>query len=266
MDSHEKGDFTEAVVLSELKRRNIPVQLPFGDNQRYDLVATDGHGTMYRFQVKTGRLDDGIIRFHTKSQHTNANGNMYRYYDGEIDGFLVYTHELDALHLVYMDQFDKQITLRVDEPDQPDASINWADDYRFDDQWPARPPEVRSISSGRSPAVKPVGNLLQERSIPFIQASGELHHFRACDDTGTHYLIRACSGSDVDGLIRFPTLEPGAVDAYCVHHGDEIYLVPDAAFEESFSLRIDAAAKRDSSINWATDYRFDSQWPPDTTT
>lgn len=34
MDSHEKGDLTEAIIIAELKRRSIPVSLPFGDNER----------------------------------------------------------------------------------------------------------------------------------------------------------------------------------------------------------------------------------------
>ena len=262
MEAHEKGDFTEAAVIMELKRRSVPVLLPFGNNQRYDVVIADRSGTLNRMQVKTGRLDDGVVRFHTKSQHTNSKGNIYQYYDGEVDGFLIYVHELESLYLVFIDQFDRQISLRVAEPDQPDPTINWAEEYRFDEQWSPENPQVRSISDGRSPAVRPVGHLLQQRSIPFIQDSGGAYHFRACDETGQQHSLRACSGSFVDGLIRFPTLAPGAVDAYCVHHADDIYLVADDAFDRSISLRVDDPDKTDTSINWARNFRFDEQWPP----
>lgn len=136
MESHEKGDLTEAAVITELKRRGIPVLVPFSDNQRYDLVIEAKNGRMQRMQVKTGWISEGVIQFHTKSQHTNSQGNVYKHYDGDIDGFLVYVHELDVLYLVYQNDFNKQISLRIEAPDQPDASINWASDYTFDERWP----------------------------------------------------------------------------------------------------------------------------------
>mgnify|MGYP002738007242 FL=1 len=46
------GNVGEARVLSELISLGIPVCLPFGDNERYDLVA-DFNGRLVRIQVKT---------------------------------------------------------------------------------------------------------------------------------------------------------------------------------------------------------------------
>ena len=39
MESHGRGDATEAAVVAELKERSIPVSIPFGDNQRYDAIT-----------------------------------------------------------------------------------------------------------------------------------------------------------------------------------------------------------------------------------
>ena len=136
METHRKGDFTEATVLAELKRRSIPVSIPFGDNERYDFVVEADDGALYKAQVKTGWLSGGVVDFHGKSQHTNSRGNVYEDYNGDVDHFLVYVHELDALYLVPDDEFDWSISLRVDTPEQADASINWADDYAFDERWP----------------------------------------------------------------------------------------------------------------------------------
>jgi hypothetical protein len=136
MESQQKGDLTEAVVIAELKRRGIPVLLPFGDNQRYDLAVETPDGAVQKLQVKTGWVTDGVVEFHTRSQHTNASGHVYKDYDGDVDGFVVYVHELESAYLVYIDEFDRRISLRVEAPDQPDASINWADEYTFDEQWP----------------------------------------------------------------------------------------------------------------------------------
>ena len=151
MDAHQKGELTEAAVLAELKHHGIPVLTPFGDNQRYDMVVETPAGELLTLQIKTGRLSNGVITFHTKSQHTNAEGNVYKYYDGEIDCFVVYVHELETLYLIYIDEFDRRISLRVENPDQPDPSINWADDYEFDARWPPSAHRIRSASHGRAP-------------------------------------------------------------------------------------------------------------------
>jgi len=39
METHRKGDPTEAVVIAELMKRSIPVSVPFGDNERYNIVT-----------------------------------------------------------------------------------------------------------------------------------------------------------------------------------------------------------------------------------
>lgn len=54
--------------------------------------------------------------------------------------FLVYTPALDNLHAVSEHEFDSRIQLRVDDPEQADSSINWAEEYEFDRRWPLAPP------------------------------------------------------------------------------------------------------------------------------
>jgi len=136
MESHERGDATEAMVVAKLTERLIPVSIPFGDNQRYDAVIETPDAELLRVQIKTGRLQGGKIDFHGKSQHTNSTGNTYKKYHDDVDYFLVYTPELDSLHVVGEHEFDSRIQLRVDDPKQADSSINWADGYEFDERWP----------------------------------------------------------------------------------------------------------------------------------
>jgi hypothetical protein len=97
MESHRKGDLTEAVVIAELKRRSIPVSLPFGDNERYDVVLETPTGALLRVQIKTGWLSEGKVEFHARSQHTNSTGNTYKSYNGEIDYFIVFSHGKNAV-------------------------------------------------------------------------------------------------------------------------------------------------------------------------
>lgn len=39
MNSKDKGNIGEAIVLAEFTKRQIQVAIPFGDNARYDLIA-----------------------------------------------------------------------------------------------------------------------------------------------------------------------------------------------------------------------------------
>lgn len=54
METHRKGDLTEAVVIAELMKRSVPVSIPFGDNERYDVVAENPDGSLLKVQIKTG--------------------------------------------------------------------------------------------------------------------------------------------------------------------------------------------------------------------
>ncbi|QLG60675.1 group I intron-associated PD-(D/E)XK endonuclease [Halorarum salinum] len=103
--THEKGDHTEAVVISELKRRGVSVCAPFGDNDRYDLIAESAE-SLFRLQVKTGWLREVVVEFSGQSQHVNAAGNTYKPYEDDVDFFVVYCHELDSMYLVAEDAFD----------------------------------------------------------------------------------------------------------------------------------------------------------------
>ena len=51
MNSKDKGNIGEAIILGEFVKRNIQVSIPFGDNARYDLVA-DFNGKLNKIQVK----------------------------------------------------------------------------------------------------------------------------------------------------------------------------------------------------------------------
>ncbi|WP_135303441.1 group I intron-associated PD-(D/E)XK endonuclease [Haloarcula amylovorans] len=146
MQTHERGDATEAIVVAELKKRGIPVSIPFGDNQRYDAIVETPDANLLRVQIKTGWLNEGKINFHGKTQHTNSQGNTYQKYEDDVDYFVVYTPDLESLHVVGEHEFDSRMQLRVEAPKQSQASINWADEYRFEGRWPL---EVSGATSNR---------------------------------------------------------------------------------------------------------------------
>lgn len=97
------GQRSEAAILSELVRRGYRVLLPFGTNQRYDLVL-DLDGTFVRAQCKTGRLRNGSVEFTARSTRVNTSRVFVRSYRGEAEIFLVYCHELERIYAVPVDE------------------------------------------------------------------------------------------------------------------------------------------------------------------
>ncbi len=92
------GDISEIMVLGALVRAGYYVSVPFGENQRYDLIA-EKDCKLFRVQVKTGRLRKGAILFACYSSHAHRGGSMRRY-AGEIDFFGVYCPDVDGTYLV----------------------------------------------------------------------------------------------------------------------------------------------------------------------
>ena len=97
------GQRTEAAILSELVRRGYSVLLPFGTNQRYDLVLDLG-GRFVRAQCKTGRLRGGSIEFSPRSTRANRSGVFSRSYRGEVEIFLVHCPKLNRIYAVPVEE------------------------------------------------------------------------------------------------------------------------------------------------------------------
>lgn len=266
MDSHRKGELTEAIVIAELKRRSIPVSLPFGDNERYDIVVETPGGALLRVQVKTGWLSGGKIEFHTRSQHTNSKGNTYKPYDGDIDYFLVYCHELETLHFIREDEFEESISLRVEEPEMENRRINWATDFEFDERWPPDDTrDARPISERES--ITRVIDILEAEDVCVakpVNGSESRLILEQPNQELSRVLVK--SGWTDDGRIRYAhELISESVDylAIYVPHTDKLYFVPRSRFNSSIVLRVDEPKKQDSRINWAEEYVFPENVPWD---
>jgi hypothetical protein len=126
------GHRTEGAILSELVRRGYAVLVPFGVNQRYDLVI-DLDGEFVRAQCKTGRLIDGVVRFATQSIRSNTARTLARGYIGEADIFLVYCPGTRRIYCAPVDGAPVgQMYLRVAPTRNGQAhSVNWAEEYEL---------------------------------------------------------------------------------------------------------------------------------------
>jgi|SRR5579885_72242 len=126
----EVGEKTEAAILNHFIRKGIPVSIPWGNNQRYDLII-EIDGKLLKAQCKTGSLRKGRIIFQSSSK---AGGKSRKDYVGQIDCFLVYCEELGTFYKVDIDKAPKSsMQLRVDPLKKfgPKTTINWAKDYQI---------------------------------------------------------------------------------------------------------------------------------------
>jgi len=131
LSSVDKGDASEAVVLSKLKMLGYAVLSPWGDNQRYDLAIDIGDGEIERVQVKTARIrEDGAVIFKTSGNHTNTKGTEVKKYDkSQIDSFMVFIQETeDIIYVPISEAPETGMVLRY-EAEQNQPHINWVDDF-----------------------------------------------------------------------------------------------------------------------------------------
>src|SRR5208282_6664664 len=91
MNSKQKGDISESVVLAHLVKKGLAVAIPFGNNHRFDLLV-ELDGVFKRVQVKTGRIRSGSLEFNTTSVN-GVTGARTQYSEKEIDLFLIYCPE-----------------------------------------------------------------------------------------------------------------------------------------------------------------------------
>lgn len=137
------GDVCEAAVITALIKCGYRVSIPFGENQRYDLIA-EKDNVLYKVQVKSGRLRKGAILFPCYSIHAHRGGRMRRY-AGEIDLFGVYCRDVDCTYLIPFDDLAGYSgSLRIDPPKNgQEKKVRWAERYLLE---PGREgPRLRSI-------------------------------------------------------------------------------------------------------------------------
>ena len=132
MNTKERGETTEAIVLAELKKRGYNVAKPFGENTPYDLIVDDGKN-LKKAQVKTAWEDNGKVKFNCKSTRSNFTESSKETYEGKIDSFIVYAPCLESLFEVPIeDANETRMSLRYCETNNgQSANINWVDDYRI---------------------------------------------------------------------------------------------------------------------------------------
>lgn len=136
MNSKDKGNIGEAIVLAEFIKRHIQVSIPFGDNARYDLIA-EFNGKLNKIQVKyCGQITENNSFICPCASSTNHTTNKHlTTYDNDVDYMAFYIASIDKLLLVPIEQLvgKKTITFRLEPPKNGQkVGINLIDDYLLD--------------------------------------------------------------------------------------------------------------------------------------
>jgi hypothetical protein len=130
MNTKAKGEISEGHILAHLLKRGYVVSVPFGNNQRYDLIVDDGE-RLWRAQAKTARMHKGCLVFNCSS--TGYNGRREAYHD-QIDLFLVYSPDADKVYRIPIKEATAtEMMLRIEptKPRSPLTTIKWAANYEF---------------------------------------------------------------------------------------------------------------------------------------
>lgn len=127
------GNKAEIIVISEFIKNDIPVSLPFGDNQPYDLVIDTPLG-FKSVQVKHGLLKNGVIIADIRKRIGNKRVK-YTTYDQLVDYLAIWCEQLNTCYLLDMNECNGKtmIHLRVVEPKNNSCitTVKWASDYEF---------------------------------------------------------------------------------------------------------------------------------------
>ena len=131
MDTKSIDNIGEAKALCKFVELGIPVYLPFGDNERSDLIA-EFNGKLNRIQVKTSiKAEDGKMIFDlTSSTIHRSNGVRHKYSKEEIDYFVCYNIARDKLFLVPTTEPRSTITIRYEKPKNNQTNgIHYEEEY-----------------------------------------------------------------------------------------------------------------------------------------
>jgi hypothetical protein len=219
-----------------------------------------------------------VVDFHGRSSHTNSQGQVYKPYDGDVDYFAVYCHELEELYLIPEERVGSSMALRVDPPKRPDPKINPAEAYQFDERWPPEGTdeelEYQTWTTAKERSTSQVVAALEEVGATAYRKS---HGTGVCDvvveaETGTVRLTDR-TVSESDGRLRTSrradenSRRDGDTDYYALYwpNRERTYLVDSDAFGASLSLRVDDPAQVQHDTRFAEDYRLETVWPPDGT-
>ena len=130
MNTKQIGDISQIKVMTRLLELEYSVSVPFGDNQRYDLIFDNGK--LNRLQSKTGRIKDDAITFPTASTYAHRGGKRKDYNDA-VEFFGVYCPDNDTVYMIPIEAVKDcgaSATLRLNPPkNNQTKGVRYAKDF-----------------------------------------------------------------------------------------------------------------------------------------
>lgn len=137
MNSKRLGNIGEAKAIAAFVENQIPVYLPFGDNEKADLIA-EFNGKLNKIQVKSSeKAEDGKMIFNLVSSTVHRkNGVKHIYTSDEIDFFVCYNLERDKLFLIPIEEAPSTtIYIRYEKPkNNQTQGIKFEEEYSFNEK------------------------------------------------------------------------------------------------------------------------------------
>lgn len=138
MTTKQLGNIGEAKTLAKFVELQIPVYIPFGDNEKADLIA-EFNGKLNRIQVKTSEewinSEKFIISLVSSTTHRKQ-GIKHKYNCNEVDYFACYNLQSNVLFLLPIKLVENHTIVTIRHPYREVQanqylSINW-EDYTFE--------------------------------------------------------------------------------------------------------------------------------------
>lgn len=126
------GNKAESVILSCFVKHNIPVLLPFGDNEKYDLVI-DINGRFQSVQVKNRLLKEGKIMVDLRHR-IGVKRIKYETYFNKVDFIAVWCEKINRCFLMPLERIGKKTSITLDKPKNNSSitKVIWSDEFDFE--------------------------------------------------------------------------------------------------------------------------------------
>ncbi len=105
----QKGDIAEAFVTYLLKQNGFNVLIPWGEDNRYDLV-TEKNGIFKRIQVKYATPKNDVVEIRVRSCN---NYNIIHYSSKDIDLIAAYSPEGNKVYFVPLNGIKNRSTHKL---------------------------------------------------------------------------------------------------------------------------------------------------------
>jgi hypothetical protein len=136
LTSKQKGNVTELQCLTAFSQLGCIINIPYGDNARYDFIA-DVNGKLLKIQVKTASLSKNssdVVCFSCRSTYVNRKGtHNSRYSKNDIDYFATYWE--NKCYMIPVSECSTAKSLRFSIPSNGQVQgISFAKDYELEFQ------------------------------------------------------------------------------------------------------------------------------------